>query len=179
MAERPRIDEELFALLTEYINRGDNEAHNLRRAELLGFGGREVRVAPGAIVRVRHPERIGRNVFIGLYTYINGEVVIGDNTLIGPHCALTAGHHKFDPATGWFSARSEGDYDNSITIGAGSWLAAGVTVTAGVRVGRANLVCANSVVTRDTPDYAIVAGTPARVVGHIDPQTGAQCWDKR
>ena len=177
MASAPApIPDEEFARYVRFANLGDNEADNRRRAELLGFGGREVRVAPGAIVRVP-PENIGRNVFIGLYSYLNGNVVVGDNVLIGPHCSLTAGHHKFDPATGWFSARTNDDYDNTVVIGAGSWLASNVTVTAGVHVGRANLVCAGAVVTHDTSDYAILAGIPARQVGHIDPASGTMVWD--
>jgi acetyltransferase-like isoleucine patch superfamily enzyme len=169
--ELPEISDEMFALLTRYANQSDNEKDNLRRAEILGFGGRNVRIAPGAIVRVR-PELIGSNVFIGLYSYLNGEVIVRDNVLIGPHCSLPAGDHKFDPATGYFSARDNIGGDNSIVIGEGSWLATGVTVTAGVKIGKANLICAHAVVTKSTPDYAIVAGIPARVVGHIDPVTG-------
>lgn len=170
------ISDELFAQLTRFCNQSDNEPDNLHRAELLGLGGRSVRVAPGAIVRVRDKDAIGSNIFIGLYTYVNGSVTIEDDVLIGPHCALTAGHHKFDPATGCFSARTDADYDNSIVIGRGSWLATGVTVTAGVKIGRANLVCANAVVTHSTPDYAIMAGVPARQMGRIDPETGEYIW---
>ena len=80
---------------------------------------------------------------------------------------------------GYFSARTEGDGDESIVIGYGSWLASGVTVTAGVKIGRANLVCEGAVVTKSTPDYAIVAGIPARVVGRIDPVTGVYHWFSR
>ena len=176
--EEPLLTEELFALLTRYLNQGDNLEDNRKRAQLLGFGGREICVAPGAIIRVNEKEKIGRNVFIGLYSYINGDVTIGDNVLIGPHCSITAGHHKFDSATGWFSARTEQDGDDSIRIGEGSWLASGVTVTAGVKIGGKNLICANAVVTRDTPDYAIMAGTPARQIGSIHPETGAYLWHK-
>ena len=46
--------------------------------------------------------------------------------------------YKFDPETGWFSARTEGDGNESIVIGQGSWLASGVTVTAGVKIGKKN-----------------------------------------
>ena len=176
MGEGINIDEELFKQFTQYCNQSDNRQDNLRRGELLGLGGRDITVSPGAIIRVRHPEKIGRNIHIGLYSYLNGDVTVEDDVLIGPHCAITAGHHKFDPATGWFSARTEGDYDNSIVIGRGSWLGANVTVTAGVRLGRANLVCASAVVTKDTPDYAIMAGIPARQVGRIDPETGEYHW---
>lgn len=173
--EMLEISDEMFQLLTRYVNKTDNEKDNLRRAEVLGYGGRNIQVAPGAIVRVP-PELIGSNVFIGLYCYLNGQVTVGDNVLIGPHCSLPAGNHKFDPATGYFSARTNNDYDNSIVIGEGSWLATGVTVTAGVKIGKANLICAHAVVTKSTPDYAIVAGIPARVVGHIDPVTGVYHW---
>ena len=168
------FDDESFRMMTEYCCHSDNSELNLRRAELLGFG-RGTRVAPGAIVRVR-PENIGANCFLGLYTYINGNVHIGDNVLIGPHCSVVAGNHKFDPATGWFSARTESDGDDTVVIGEGSWLASNVTVTPGVKLGRANLVCAGAVVTKSTPDYAIMAGTPAKQIGRIDPASGEYIW---
>jgi acetyltransferase-like isoleucine patch superfamily enzyme len=165
----------MFALLTRYANQSDNHEDNSKRAEVLGFGGRDVKIAPGAIVRV-NPDRIGSNIFIGLYCYLNGPVTIGNNVLIGPHCSITAGHHKFDPATGWFSARTGSESDDSIVIGEGSWLASGVTVTAGVKIGKANLICAHAVVTKSTPDYAIMAGVPAVMAGRIDPETGVYHW---
>lgn len=177
------MTDEMFEQLTEYCNRSDNLEDNRHRAEWLGFGGRDIAIAPGAIVRVPDKSKLGSDIFIGLYSYVNGPVTIEDHVLIGPHCALTAGHHKFDPATQAFTARTEQDYDNSIVIGQGSWLAAGVTVTAGVKIGKANLICAGAVVTKSTEDYAIMAGVPARQVGRIDPATGEYCWfskeDKR
>ena len=179
MSVSETMDRALFEALTKYAGESDNRQDDALRAELLGFGGRNVLIAPGAIVRVKDKENVGSNIFIGLYSYINGDVTIGDDVLIGPHCALTAGHHKFNPATQSFSARTDHDYDNSIVVGRGSWLAAGVTVTAGVKIGRANLICANAVVTRDTPDYAIMAGVPARQKGEIDPATGEYHWFKK
>lgn len=171
------FDEKTFEMLTEYTHRTNDTAHNLRRAEILGFGGRNTQIAPGANVRVK-AENIGQNSFIGLYSYLNGNVKVGDNVLIGPHCSVVAGNHKFDPATGWFSARTEGDGDDSVVIGDGSWLASNVTVTPGVKLGKCNLVCAGAVVTKSTPDYAIMAGIPARMVGRIDPTSGEYLWLK-
>ncbi len=173
-----QISDELFIQMTRYTNAGDNYEYNIKRGEALGLGGRNIRVAPGCIIRVTDPNKLGSNLFLGLYAYINGDITIGDNVLIGPHCCLTAGHHKFDPATGWFSGRTEQDFDNSIVIGEGSWLASNVTVTAGVKIGKCNLVCAGAVVTHDTEDYAIMAGIPARKKGYIDPVTGESVWDK-
>lgn len=172
------MDDEMFRTLTEYCNQSNNAGDDARRAEMLGLGGRDILVAPGAIIRIPK-NQIGRNVYIGLYSYLNGNVTIGENSLVGPHCSVAAGNHKFDPATGYFSARTEGDGDDSIVIGAGSWLASNVTVTAGVKLGRANLVCAGAVVTKSTPDYAIMAGIPAKQVGRIDPGTGEYHWFSR
>jgi acetyltransferase-like isoleucine patch superfamily enzyme len=169
------FDEKTFEMLTEYTHRTNNKACNLRRAEILGFGGKNTEIAPGANVRVK-PENIGCGGFIGLYSYLNGNVKVGDHVLIGPHCSIVAGNHKFDPETGWFSARTEGDGDDSVVIGDGSWLASNVTVTPGVKLGRCNLVCAGAVVTKSTPDYAIMAGVPARQVGEIDPVSGEYRW---
>lgn len=93
-----------------------------------------MRIAPGAIVRIG-ANPIGENSFIGLYCYVNGDVRIGRNVLIGPYCSLPAGNHKFDPATQSFATKR--DAAKPIVIGDGSWLASGCTVTGGVTVGRA------------------------------------------
>ena len=61
------MTEELFAQLTEYCNRSDNPEDNARRAETLGFGGRKVLIAPGAIVRVPDKEKVGSDIFISSY----------------------------------------------------------------------------------------------------------------
>jgi len=170
-----KLTDEDFARMTRYSNYiGTDDPR--RRAILMGFDKPNTKIQNGAIVRVGKQGSVGENVTIALYCYINGNVTIEDNVLIGPGCALTAGHHKFDPATGWFSARTEGDTDESIIIGHGSWLCAHVTVTGGVKLGRANLVCAGAVVTKSTPDYAIMSGIPARQVGRIDPETGEYSW---
>ena len=173
----PPIDmnDELFSQFTAYCNASDNGPDNRRRAVALGFTGKDVLVAPGAILRIPR-EQVGENIFFGLYCYVNGNVTVKNNVLIGPHCSIAAGNHKFDPATGWFSGRTEPDGDDSIVIGEGCWLASNVTITAGVKLGRANLICAGAVVTKSTKDYAIMAGTPARQIGTIDPQSGEYIW---
>ena len=172
-----KLNEEEFLKTTRYCNAGDNGEDNTRRAVLLGFD-ESVMVAPGAIIRLSPSGYIRNHCFIGLYCYINGNVQIEDNVLIGPGCALPAGQHKFDPATGWFSGRTEPDGDESISVGFGSWLCSHVTVTPGVKIGRANLICAGAVVTKSTQDYAIIAGVPAKQVGHIDKETGEYVWYK-
>jgi acetyltransferase-like isoleucine patch superfamily enzyme len=170
-----RDKDELFRLFTEYIHLTNDDKHNQKRAEIIGITSRDVQVAPGANVRIPK-NQIGNNIFIGLYDYLNGNVTIEDDVLIGPHCSILAGNHKFDAATGWFSARTEKDGDDSVVIGRGSWIASGVTVTPGVKIGKANLICAGAVLTKSTEDYSIMAGVPAKKVGHIDKETGEYIW---
>ena len=167
--------DELFELFTEYIHLTNDKEHNIRRGEIIGIKSKDVQVAPGANVRIPK-DQIGNNIFIGLYDYLNGNVTIEDNVLIGPHCSILAGNHKFDPQTGWFSARTEKDGDDSVVIGSGTWIASGVTVTPGVKIGKANLICAGAVLTKSTEDYSIMAGVPAKKVGHIDKTTGEYVW---
>ena len=104
--------------------------------------------------------------------------------LIGPHCSVTAGDHKFDPETKAFTKRNNGDFDVSIVIGEGSWLAHAVTVTSGVRIGKGNLICAGAVVTKDVPPYTVVGGVPAKPIKkrfsseQIDQLIKFQWWNK-
>lgn len=168
------MEEDFFSTMTKYCNQSNTMKDNHKRAELLGIKSSNVQVAPGANVRIP-VEQIGNNVFFGLYGYFNGDVTVEDDVLIGPHCSIVASNHKFDPTTGCFSLRSK---EAPVVIGRGSWLASNVTVTPGVKIGKANLVCAGSVVTKSTQDYAIVAGVPAKQVGTIDPVTGEYLWNK-
>ena len=178
MSEKFHFSDEEFEKYTEYQHLTNDREHNERRAKIIGITAKGVQVAPGANVRIPL-DGIGENSFIGLYCYLNGKVTVGKNVLIGPHCSIVAGNHKFDPKTGWFSARTESDGDDSVVIGDGSWLASGVTVTPGVKLGKCNLVCAGAVVTKSTDDYSIMAGVPAKMVGHIDPESGEYIWEKR
>ena len=174
----PSFEEEEFKTLCEYTHLSDTAKHGLERAVVLGYPPeKKISIAPGAIVNAVPFEQIGCGVRIGLYVYISGDVTIGDHVLIGPHCSIAAGNHKFDPATGWFSARTEKDGDDSIVIGTGSWLASNVTVTGGVKIGRCCLICAGAVVTKSTEDYAIMAGIPAKKIGYINPETGEYIWE--
>lgn len=168
------ISAEEFRNITLYLNKGDNLQDDYRRARIMGFGNK-VTVSPGAVIRIGDND-IGEGSHIGLNCYLNGDVRVGKHVLIGPMCSLPAGNHKFDPEKDYFAAR---DQSLSIIIGDGSWLASGVTVTNGVTIGKYNLICANTVVTHDTPDYAIMAGTPAKQIGRIDPETGEYIWEKK
>ncbi len=175
---KPTFSDEEFELLTKYTNLTDSNEFNYKRAKIMGIETEGVGIAMGASVRIPY-DQIGKNAYVGLYSYVNGNVTLGENVLIGPHCTVAAGNHKYSPETGWFSARTEPDGDDSIVIGDGCWLASNVTVTAGVKMGKCTLCCAGSVITKSTEPYSIMAGVPAKKIGHINPETGEYVWEKK
>lgn len=165
-----------FDAITKYFAEGNTRVENERRARAMGLanGRSGVRVAPGANIRLAEGIKLGDKVYIGLFTYINGEVYIGSEVTIGPQCTITSNNHMFNPESQSFQGRNE---NKPIHINRGTWIAAGCTITAGSNIGECCLVCAGSVVTHDFPDYAIVAGIPAKIVGSIDPATGEKLWN--
>lgn len=123
----------------------------------MGFGG-GVQLAPGAIGPDRK-ESDRREEFHR--TLRLPSTAMSDRQTCSDRSALFAAGGEPPVRSGERFVCDEARRRRPITIGDGSWLASGCTVTNGVTIGRANLICANSVVTHDTPDYAIMAGTPA------------------
>ncbi|PCJ57652.1 MAG: transferase [Planctomycetota bacterium] len=165
--------EDEFQNAVRFANQSDNGPDNLNRAKMIGLKGKDITVSPGAIIRLRDLGSIGDYSHIGLYTYINGNVIIGSRVLIGPHCSITSGNHKFCTKTKSFQG---GHVDSPVLIKDGAWLSAGVIVTSGVTVGRGCLLCANATVTKDTDDFSLMAGSPAKKIGEINPETGEYIW---
>ncbi len=134
-----------------------------------------------------HPETfaIGRGVFIGAQTMIQGRFdgtcVIGDHVWIGPQSYFDARDLVIEEYVGWGpGAKVLGSthtgvptdvpiISTSLTIAPvriGAWADIGVNavILPGVTVGRGAIVGAGSVVTRDVPPFAIVAGAPAKLI---------------
>jgi acetyltransferase-like isoleucine patch superfamily enzyme len=114
--------------------------------------------------------RIGSNVDIGWQTTIAvGTVVeIGNNVRLAGRCML-AGFpgHPLDAAARAAGAADTPDQIGAIVLEDDVWLATGVTVLGGVRIGRGTVVATGSVVTRDLPDGVLAAGVPARIIRHL------------
>jgi acetyltransferase-like isoleucine patch superfamily enzyme len=168
------LTDEEFRKFTLYCNQSNNLHDDSERARILGQTSEGVRIAPGAVVRIKD-NQIGKKSYIGLYSYVNGDVQIGANVLVGPHVSIVASNHRYNPEDDFFSARSD-EVAGKVVIEDGAWLTSGVVVTPGCTIGRCALICANSVVTQDVPPYGIAAGSPAKLIGHIDRQTGDYHW---
>ncbi len=91
-----------------------------------------------------------------------GSIRIGAGVMIAPSCALYSYDHGIRAGVPIREQpiRSKGD----IVIGDESWISFGAVILGGVKIGEGAVVAAGSVVTKDVPDGAVVAGNPARLV---------------
>ena len=106
----------------------------------------------------------GAGTAIGAFCWIgaSGRVVLGRNVLMGPRVVLLPENHVFDDVDR--PIKDQGVVREGVVVEDDCWLGSGVTVLAGVRIGRGSVVAAGAVVTRDVPPESIVAGVPARVL---------------
>ena len=145
-----------------------------------------------AHVQIRERAKIGRNCIIGRNSYIEFDVTIGDNVkiqnnaslyvgltiddgvFIGPHVIFT--NDKLPRAINPDGTlKSAADWHVGKThIQYGAAIGAGAIVVTGVTIGRWALVGSGAVVTKDVPDYALVLGNPARIVGYVSA-AGVRC----
>jgi acetyltransferase-like isoleucine patch superfamily enzyme len=154
-----------------------------RRMSLDGmlFLGGGVKLQIGKRARVS----FGRWVWVGHGTKIRcheGEVRIGDKTVLGQECTISAYQHvaigeqciladrvmliDFDHNVAEVErpVRVQGIYKREVLVGNNVWIGYGAQILRGARVGDNAIVGASAVVTRDVPANAVVAGAPARVI---------------
>ena len=104
---------------------------------------------------------LGENVFINYNaTMLDSAFIrIGKNTKVGPNCQFYTPNHPID----YMERRKPQETGSSITIGEDCWIAGGVVICPGVKIGNRCVVAAGSVVTKDIPDDSMAAGCPAVV----------------
>lgn len=92
-------------------------------------------------------------------------VIIEGGVGIGRGCHISDHSHDYsDPALDFVD--KPGSVPAPVLIRQGAWIADGVIVMPGVTIGRRAVVGARSVVTRDVPDFGVVAGVPARPIAN-------------
>ena len=138
------------------------DARHALLAERLGEAGR------GAVVRPPFHCDYGFNIRLGAGVFVNFdcvildvvEVTIGEGTQIGPAVQIYAADHPRDAA----QRRAGLEFGRPVRIGRHVWIGGGAIILPGVSIGDEAIVGAGSVVTRDVPAGATVAGNPARII---------------
>ncbi|WP_311760804.1 sugar O-acetyltransferase [Paracoccus broussonetiae] len=122
----------------------------------------------GTVIRVPFQVDYGRHIHFGPDCFVNYgcvfldvcEIRIGARCQIGPHVKFLTPDHPRDAAS-----RAKGiEYGRPILVGDDVWIGGGAIILPGVTIGDGAIVGAGSVVTRDVPAGATVAGNPARQI---------------
>ena len=129
---------------------------------------------------IQQGARIGKGCSLGQNVNVSNNVIIGDACKIqnnvslyegveledgvfcGPSCVFT---NDLTPRARYPKGRA--GYKKTL-VKEGASIGANATIVCGHTIGRFAMVAAGAVVTKDVPDYALVAGVPARVMGHVD-----------
>ena len=108
---------------------------------------------------------IGKNVHITDHVILNGKggVKIGDDVMIGYQSIVMTSMRNFNDRS--IPIRLQGSQLKPVEIGNDAWLGARVMILPGVRIGDGAVVGSGAVVTKDVPDFSIVVGVPAKVIG--------------
>lgn len=121
--------------------------------------------------------KIGKNTLIGSYCELKREVIIGDNcrlhayvvaeyakignnVFVGPHVTFLDDKHPSTKKAIEKSYKLDGIIiEDDVSIGGG------VVILPGVKIKKGAIIGAGSIVTKDVPEYAVVCGNPARIIG--------------
>ena len=134
------------------------------------------RVSASTCIEHEHLLELGDHVYVGPFNFIDAShgISIGEGVQVTQHCSIvTHSSHRsqrllgeayanwpmgrLGPRPGWIGGRVE--------IGAYSFIGPYSLIEANTRLGRGTLVCAGSFVRGTFPDFVILEGRPARVVG--------------
>lgn len=113
---------------------------------------------------------VGKNVFINACCHFQdqGGITLGDNCLVGHNVVFATLNHGFAPE------ERQSMLPAPIVVGRNVWIGSNSTILQGVTIGDNSIIAAGSVVTKDVPANAIVAGVPARFIRSISPKEEKQ-----
>lgn len=103
---------------------------------------------------------LGNNVKVQNNVSVYTGVICEDDVFLGPSCVFT---NVINPRA--FIERKE-EYKKTI-VKKGASIGANATVVCGYNIGRYAFIGAGTVITKDVPDYALVVGNPARIIGYV------------
>ena len=130
-----------------------------------GLYGEELHTATGWSLRIGDRCSVGRDSYFVSRIGID----VGDDVTMAPNVYVTDHNHRYDDIT--LPIKQQWMTEAPVTIGSGSWLGTGVVILPGAHLGKNTVVAAGSVVRPgDYPDFAVLAGVPAKVVRHYDGQ---------
>jgi maltose O-acetyltransferase len=133
-------------------------------AILLKKKGKLVLIREG--VKFFYPERISIGDYSGVHEECkldgSGKINIGKYVRLAPRVEIMTSNHIFKDIS--IPIKLQGLEFKRVVIEDDVWIGIGVLIVPGVRIGKGSVVAGHSVVTKDVPQYSVVAGVPAKVI---------------
>lgn len=127
----------------------------------------------GPFVEIQRGSVVGARCKVSSHSFLCDGVTLEDEVFLG-HGVMFTNDRLPRSANPDGSPKGDGDWTCEPTlVRAGASIGSNATIVCGLTVGRHALVGAGAVVTRDVPDFAIVTGVPARVVGDVRDREAA------
>lgn len=159
------ISRPLLILNANHISIGKNVSirQGVRLEVVISKGGSQPVLAIGD----------GTNIEQNVHIICHRRVIIGSHVSITGNCAIVDLTHPYQDVSNLtkIGARIK-DEDSFVEIGDGAFVGFGTVILPNVRIGAHAVVGANSVVTRDVPDYSVAAGAPAVVLKQYNLEKG-------
>ncbi|MEZ4874045.1 MAG: CatB-related O-acetyltransferase [Flavobacteriaceae bacterium] len=114
--------------------------------------------------------RIGHASTLGYNNFLHGDIEIGKYCQLGADVALHSTNHPMHYMTTYINknlfegALSQLKEIKKIRVGHDVWIGHNALVVGNVSIGNGAIIASGSVVTKDVPPYAVVAGVPAKVI---------------
>lgn len=147
---------------------------NVKLSEFVNLYGCEIGddTKIGALVEIQRNARVGKRCKISSHTFICEGVIIEDNVFIG-HGVMFINDPYPRATTQAGELQTDSDWKvESTWIGRGASIGSNATILSNIRIGENAIVGAGSVVTKDVPPFAVVAGNPAKILRFIERPEG-------
>lgn len=144
----------------------------IKNGNLINFG-ENVIIRPFAQIWVNSRSSIGKGTEIGerCRFSVTNSLSIGEDVLFSPNVYITDADHAYENINEPVIKQGIVETDCTIKIGDGSYVGIN-SVIIGCSIGKHCIIGANSVVTKNIPDYSVAVGTPAQVIKHYDFEKG-------
>lgn len=132
----------------------------------------------GAFVEIQKNATVGKNCKVSSHTFVCEGVTIEDNVFVGHGVTfINDSHPRATTEDGQLQTESDWKVERTL-VKKGASIGSGSTILSNVTIGENAIVGAGSVVTKDVPPNAIVAGNPARLKRYLDTKVVTVMGDK-
>ena len=144
---------------------------NVKLSKFINLYGCEIgdETKIGAFVEIQKNAKVGSNCKVSSHTFICEGVTIEDGVFVGHSVTFINDSYPRATANGRLQTESDWKVEKTL-VKKGASIGSGATILSRVTIGENAIVGAGSVVTRDVPANAIVAGNPAKILRTVAPE---------